>query len=261
MVVKAQPEPALEFLNVTKRFAKRREMFEAVVDVDLTVEAGEFVALIGPSGCGKSTLLNLAAGLMRVSRGSIRCRGEVVTKVNTVAGYMTQHDSLVPWRTVRRNIAVPLEIRHWTKTDIRNRVDEWIHLVGLDGFADVYPNQLSGGMRQRVAIARTLIYEPELLLLDEPFGALDALTRLRLQEEFLKIWHEHRPTVLFVTHDLGEALALSDRIVVFGLNPGRVIGELEVPFDRPRQIMEVTESPLWPSLYHRLWELLAGEVS
>ncbi len=251
---------AVELVDVAKRFSKRHKVVDAIGAVNLTAKRGEFVSLIGPSGCGKSTVLNLIAGLMKPSRGTIRYRGEPISGVNTLAGYMTQHDSLIPWRTVRRNIAVPLEIRRQKKAVLRDQVDEWIGLVGLEGFGDFYPNELSGGMRQRVAIARTLVYKPELLLLDEPFGALDALTRLRLQEVFLKIWREHRPTVFFVTHDLSEALSLSDRIVVFGPSPGRIIGRLEVSFPRPRRVVEVAEHPDWPELHRKLWNLLSGEV-
>jgi NitT/TauT family transport system ATP-binding protein len=241
------PSPALEaapaavsFRAVSKAFLGDDTAHLAIHDIDLEVTRGRFVCLLGPSGCGKSTLLNLAAGLTTASSGEVLIDGEQLHGVNNAAGFITQKDNLLPWRTVRRNIEICLEIRGVPRRTRRAAVDEMIERVGLQGFAEHYPSQLSGGMRKRVTLARTLIYEPEILLMDEPFGALDAQLRASMQAELLRLWERDRKTVLFVTHDVEEALLLADEVLVFGTKPGRIISREEVTLERPRSIDDLS---------------------
>ncbi|MBI2907819.1 MAG: ABC transporter ATP-binding protein [Chloroflexi bacterium] len=217
---------------------------------------GEFVAIVGPSGCGKSTLLNMVAGLMRPSSGRILYGGSPVTSVNTCVGYSTQKDNLLPWRTAYDNIGVALEIRKYPGSKRRELIAQYIEMVGLTGFEKHYPNELSGGMRKRVALARTLIYQPETLLMDEPFGALDAQLKLVLHDELLKIWEATRTTILFVTHDLTEAITLADRVVVMSARPGRVKLVHAVPLSRPRDVFQVRFSSEFRDFYDVLWQSL-----
>ncbi len=242
--------------DVEKTFSGRMKDTPALTKINLAVNDGEFVAIVGPSGCGKSTILNLVAGLTSPTAGTIGYKRLPVPRPNTDVGYMTQHDSLLPWRTARDNIALPLEIARRPKKERRIESERYLELVGLTGFGDHYPSELSGGMKQRVALARTLLYSPKTLLMDEPFGALDAQTRLVLQREFLAIWGQYRKTVLFVTHDLGEAIALADRVVVIGGRPGTIIADLEVPLARPRDVLEVQGTEAFVGLYRRVAELL-----
>lgn len=235
-----------------------------VNNVTLRVERNEFVSLVGPSGCGKSTLLNLAAGLDQPSRGDVSYDGRKLTSINREVGYMTQKDSLLPWKTTAENIAIPLQIRRLPAAEIRDTVMRYLSLMGLADFADYYPSQLSGGMRKRAAIARTLIYQPACLLMDEPFGALDVQIRLLLQRELARILEaeagESGKTVVFVTHDLREAIALSDRVVVLSARPARVKYERKIPFARPRDPLAVQFEPEFEEIYKELWEALEGEV-
>ena len=209
--------------------------FQAVRSVDLNIQARRITALIGPSGCGKSTLLRLLAGLIRPIAGEVRFRGRPLAAPSREIGFVFQRAALMPWRTVSGNIALPLEIGGTPAADLQRRTRELIALVGLDGFADAYPRQLSGGMQQRVALARALIHEPGVLLLDEPFGSLDALTRERMNAELLRIWSVHQRTVVMVTHSISEAVLLADRILVMSPRPGQVRAEFAVPLPRPRQ--------------------------
>lgn len=252
--------PVIQLQNLSKWFykwdSKNGNVFEAVRRVNLSVQRGELVAIIGPSGCGKSTLLNMIAGLMRPNYGTVLYHGAKVHKVNTRVGYMTQRDTLIPWLTVQGNIGMPLEIRGVPPTRRRQMVAEFVDLVGLKGFERHYPSELSGGMRQRVALARTLIYEPESLLMDEPFGALDAQTRLMLQREFQRLWQPSKQCALFVTHDLGEAILLADRIIVMSRRPGTVRAELEVPLPRPRDHFAIQGTPAYVQLHEGLGRLL-----
>ncbi|MFC7557456.1 ABC transporter ATP-binding protein [Pseudoroseomonas wenyumeiae] len=208
-------EPLIRFRGVGKSFGSGASAVEAVRGIDLDVAAGDFVTLVGPSGCGKSTLLNMTAGLFHPTAGTVDYAGAPVNAINLRTGYMTQNDHLLPWRTVSANIQVPLEIRHTPRAEMREKVRQLIELVGLTGFEATYPAQLSGGMRKRVALARLLAYDPETLLLDEPFAALDAQLRLNMQIELLQLSRRLHKSVLFVTHDLDEAAALGDRCVVF----------------------------------------------
>lgn len=249
------------FANVWKAFGSdEANGVLALRDVTLTVPAGEFVCLIGPSGCGKSTLLNMVAGIVTPSKGEVRYDGSLVTGLNKRVGYMTQDDNLLPWWTVEQNVGLPLEIRGVPKDDRKKMVAEMLEKVGLGGFAHLYPSQLSGGMRKRAALARLLIYGPETLLMDEPFGPLDAQMRVIMQQELLRLWERDRKTVLFVTHDLEEAITLSDRVVVMGTNPGRIIHIEEIPFPRPRDIMELRQDPAFHSIWRRLWGLIELQV-
>jgi NitT/TauT family transport system ATP-binding protein len=220
-------------LRMTFYDANKADML-ALDNLSLAVEEGEFLAIVGPSGCGKSTLLRLLAGLLRPISGTVEFRGEPLTEPSRDIGYVFQRANLMPWRTVAANIALPLEVAHVPAADVAERTQALISLVGLDGFAAAHPAQLSGGMQQRVALARALIHEPSALLLDEPFGSLDALTRERMNGELLRIWSLQQRTVVMVTHSISEAVLLSDRILVLTPRPGRLRAEFVVPLSRPR---------------------------
>ena len=252
----------LRFDNVTVRFPTRNEpnsSFVALDQVSFGLKEGEFVSVVGPSGCGKSTLLNLAAGLVRASRGEARYRGEPVVGVNTKVGYITQQDNLLPWQSTKRNVELALRIRGVPKSEQSAIAEKWINIVGLKGFEDHYPRELSGGMRKRAAIARTLCYEPDTVLLDEPFGALDAQLRVVMQDELLRIWQETSgKSMLFITHDLAEAVALSDRVIVISGRPGRVVAEVDIPLPRPRMIRELRFSPEFNALHEQLWRAIGS---
>lgn len=206
----------------------------ALQDISLTVRRGEFVCIVGPSGCGKSTFLNLIAGFDRPSRGELHVRGRAIEKPGADRGVVFQEHALFPWLTVRQNISFGPSVQHIPRHEYAPRVDQLLDLVGLSAFAHMYPDQLSGGMRQRAAIARALVNEPEILLMDEPFGALDLLTREAMQRELARIWGETGKTVVFVTHSIDEAVLLGDRVVVFSAHPGRIKQEVEIDVPRPR---------------------------
>jgi len=256
----ADTEPMISFDHVGKRFFKKGKPFQALGDAHFDVRAGEFVSIVGPSGCGKSTLLNITAGLMKPSSGAVRYQGKPVDAVNTSVGYVTQADTLLPWRTVRQNVAIPLEIRHHPRAERAGLVDEMIEKVGLTDFGNHYPAELSGGMRKRVILARTLIYQPETLLMDEPFGALDAQLKLVMQQELLKLWADVGTTILFVTHDLAEAVAVSDRVVVVSSRPGtmRTIKTIDIP--RPRDVFDVRFHDRFRELQQELWAILQDDM-
>ncbi|MEM4781413.1 MAG: ABC transporter ATP-binding protein [Halalkalicoccus sp.] len=221
--------------NVSKRYEGPQGPVQALADVEFAVEPGEFVTIVGPSGCGKSTLFRIVAGLEEPSSGTVSLDCEVVTGPTTDMGIVFQEYHLFPWRTVKKNVAFGLEQQGVESGARDRRVEELIGLVGLSGFEEAYPSALSGGMKQRVAIARALAVDPAILLMDEPFGAVDAQTRDRLQEELLEIWRETEKTVLFVTHDVSEAVTLADRVVVMGTEPGHVREIVGVDLDRPRE--------------------------
>ncbi len=235
-------ERKLEATHVWKTFTTRKgDTVTAVQDLSLHVAHNEFVSLVGPSGCGKSTFLMMAAGLESYNRGAIRMDGRLVTGPGPDRGMVFQSYTLFPWLSVAENVRFALRKRGLSRAEEDARVRDQIHRVGLEGFERAYPNQLSGGMRQRAAIARALVYRPEMLLMDEPFGALDAQTRLLMQELLLGVWQAERTTVLFVTHDVEEAILLSDRIYVMTARPGRIKAEVAVDLARPRTLLE-TES-------------------
>jgi ABC-type nitrate/sulfonate/bicarbonate transport system ATPase subunit len=246
----------VQFSDVSMRFGA----MEVLQHITLDVKEGEFCCIVGPSGCGKSTLMNLIVGLFPPSSGEVLYRGKRHAGVNRSIGYVTQADNLYPWRTLRKNIEFPLELRNVPARERRERSERLIHRVGLAGFEDSYPHELSGGMRQRANIIRTLIYEPEVILMDEPFGPLDAQTRLILQNQLLELWQEERRTVIFITHDLSEAVALADRVVVMSARPGRVAGLVEVDLPQPR-LSATREEPRFFELVTRVREQLAAAGS
>jgi NitT/TauT family transport system ATP-binding protein len=250
----------IAFEGVGKSFFQGHTELIATRDINLRIHQGEIVTIVGPSGCGKTTMLNLVAGLMRPTVGTVRYRQAPVMAVNDRTGYMTQSDHLLPWRDVARNIAVPLEIRNVTREVRGRRVAELIELVGLEGFANVYPSRLSGGMRKRAALARLLAYDPETLLLDEPFAALDAQLRVRMQAELFELSRRLKKTVLFVTHDLDEAIALGDRCVIFSVCPGTVIKDLTIPLPPDRRILELRKDPMYQRVCAELWDFIAPSL-
>ncbi|HET9718395.1 MAG TPA: ABC transporter ATP-binding protein [Pseudolabrys sp.] len=249
----------IELRHVSKSFRKRDELVEAVRDVDLTIQQHEIVALIGPSGCGKSTLLNMIAGLYAPTGGAIVYKGRRISDVNTDVGYMTQKDNLLPWRTVRDNIAFPLELAGIPKTDRNQRADEVIQHVGLDGFGHRFTHELSGGMRKRACLARMLLYGAETALLDEPFAALDAQLRLAMHDLLLKLAAETGQTVVLVTHDLMEAVTLADRVFVCTRRPATIALEQRIEIQRPRDVLNVRFTNEFKQLYDVLWERLRFE--
>ncbi|TQF34515.1 ABC transporter ATP-binding protein [Bradyrhizobium sp. UNPA324] len=247
--------------RLVKRFNASGREFVAVDNVSFEVKQGEFVALLGPSGCGKSTILNMVAGLLPRSGGRILIDQDTVEtgKVNPRVGYVFQRDTLFPWRTVEQNIGYGLEIAGLPKTERTGRVASAVEKAGLSGFGQSFPRMLSGGMRQRVALMRTLILEPEILLMDEPFGALDTHTKLEMHKTLLEIWERERQTVLFVTHDLGEALTLASRIILLSARPGRLKEDFDVAIPRPRDPVSVRETAEFGRLYSHVWHSLGEE--
>ena len=252
-------DPVLEFRDIGVRFSGRGKTLTVVEHLNLGVQPGQFVCVVGPSGCGKSTLLNMAAGILSPTNGTVKYNGVEVTQPDTKVGYITQKDNLLPWRSVFRNIALPLELRGLHREEIELRAQKIIDLVGLSGFEKSYPRELSGGMRKRVGVARTLIYEPEALLADEPFGALDSQLKTVLQGELTQIWERTRATVLFVTHDIGEAIALGDRVIVMS-SPGRIILDKLINIPRPRDVFKVRFEPRYAEIHEELWDALRSEV-
>ncbi len=253
--------PAVTFEAVTVRFATPSGRVHTVAsDISLDVAEGTFVAIVGPSGCGKSTLLNAAAGLLFPAEGRVRVFGEPLAGINTHAAYLFQQDALLPWRTVLDNVMLGLAFRRVPRRDAAAQARQWIRRVGLGGFEYRFPHQLSGGMRKRAAVAQSWIVDPRILLMDEPFSALDVQTRQNMETELLGIWQESRKTVLFVTHDLEEAIALADRVVVLSAGPARIKGVYDVDLPRPRDVAEVRLNPGFNALYRRIWDDLRTEV-
>ncbi len=258
----AQPAQALiQFRGAAKHFLVGGELRLAVEQVDLDVRSGEIVTLVGPSGCGKSTLLNMVAGLFEPTRGKVLYGGREFAGLNYSVGYMTQQDHLLPWRTVRDNIALPLELRGESRERCLARAQELVALVGLEGFERHFPSQISGGMRKRCALARLLAYDPETLLLDEPFGALDAQLRLGLQAELLRVVRRLSKTVLFVTHDLDEAIAMADRCAVFQGRPGRIAQIIDIDLPRIRDLLTLRFDTRYLELTRQLWTLMAPDLA
>jgi sulfonate transport system ATP-binding protein len=241
-------------------FRTKGRRVQALLETSLQINEQEFLTIVGPSGCGKSTLMNLIVGLYKASSGEILYRGKRHNGVNRAIGYVTQADNLYPWRTLRKNIEFPLELRGVPARERRARSQHLIHRVGLSGFEDSYPHELSGGMRQRANIVRTLAYEPEVILMDEPFGPLDAQTRLILQNQLLELWQEEKKTIIFITHDLGEAVALADRVVVMSARPGQIKAIAPVPISRPRNLFEIHKDERFLATYQSLWHSLEEEV-
>jgi len=256
--------PALLLDHVTCAFASREksgERYTAVRDTTLAVGSGEFVSVVGPTGCGKSTLLNVAAGLLQPSSGNVRVQGAPLSGINRRAGYMFQAESLMPWRNARDNVLAGLQFAGVPEVEARRRADEWLSRVGLTGFETRYPHELSGGMRKRVALAQMLILDPEIMLMDEPFSALDVQTRQLMENELLELWSADRKSVMFMTHDLEEAIALSDRVVVLAAGPAtRPIGEFIIDLPRPRDVNEIRMTPRFVELHTDIWHVMKDEV-
>ncbi len=256
--------PALALERITCTFAAREDRsghYTAVKDTTLVVAPGEFVSVVGPTGCGKSTLLNVAAGLLEPSAGSVTVNGESLAGINRHAGYLFQADALMPWRNALDNVVAGLEFRGLPRPQALAKGNEWLKRVGLSGFGDRYPHQLSGGMRKRVALAQTLILGPKILLMDEPFSALDIQTRQLMENELLELWSADRKSVVFITHDLEEAIALSDRVIVLSAGPEtHPIGEFEIDLPRPRDVSEIRLTPHFIELHGEIWHRMKNEV-
>ena len=254
-------EAAIEISGVTRRFLTPEGRFHtAMRDFDLTVTKGEFVCVVGPTGCGKSTALNLVTGLIRPSAGQVKLMGSPVRGIDRRVGFVFQTDALFPWRSVIDNVAAGPRYRGISKADALNRSGEWLERVGLARFAEHYPHQLSGGMRKRVALAQTFINEPEILLLDEPFSALDVQTRAVMQDELLNLWSGTGASVVFVTHDLEEAIALADQVVVLTASPATVKTVHRIDLPRPRVMSEIRYEPTFVAIARRIWQDLREEV-
>ncbi len=282
---------ALELLDISCTFHSKDDpgqRYTAVADTTLRIKAGEFVSVVGPTGCGKSTLLNVGAGLLAPSSGSVKVFGKMLDGVNARAGYMFQTEALMPWRSAIDNVMVGLQYRGVPDADARALAQAWLSRVGLSGFGDRYPHQLSGGMRKRVALAQTLVLDPDIILMDEPFSALDIQTRQLMENEVLELWSapsegrraapgaeptpsgsgraapggsQGRKAVLFITHDLDEAIAMSDRVVVLSAGPAtHPIGEFAIDLARPRDVAEVRTQPRFVELHTQIWEVLRDEV-
>jgi NitT/TauT family transport system ATP-binding protein len=259
----APADMQIEFQGAAKTFHVRGQVIRALHPVDLGVQREEFVAFVGPSGCGKSTVLNLTAGLLAPSEGRVLYGGAPVSDLNRRVGYMTQKDTLLPWRRTADNIRVALELacRQTPRAEADERVARMVELVGLKGFENHFPNELSGGMRKRTLLARTLIYEPETLLMDEPFGALDAQLKLVMLDQLQELAQQRRMTVLFVTHDLGEAIALADKVVVFSARPGRIRVVRRIDLPRPRDVFKIRFTLEFAHYHEELWDVLKDEVN
>jgi NitT/TauT family transport system ATP-binding protein len=258
------PDHALELLDISCTFHSKDDpgqRYTAVADTTLRIKAGEFVSVVGPTGCGKSTLLNVGAGLLEPSSGSVKVFGKPLEGVNARAGYMFQTEALMPWRSAIDNVMVGLQYRGVPDADARAQAQAWLARVGLSGFGDRYPHQLSGGMRKRVALAQTLVLDPDIILMDEPFSALDIQTRQLMENEVLDLWSAKKKAVLFITHDLDEAIAMSDRVVVLSAGPAtHPIGEFAIDLARPRDVAEVRTQPRFVELHTQIWEVLRDEV-
>ena len=256
--------PALALERITCTFTSRddpSQRYTAVRDVSLTVGDGEFVSVVGPTGCGKSTLLNVAAGLLAPSTGRVQVFGAPLAGINRRAGYMFQTESLMPWRTALTNVMAGLQFRGLAQKEAREQAEAWLQRVGLGGFGDRYPHQLSGGMRKRTSLAQTLALDPDLILMDEPFSALDVQTRQLMENELLDLWSRKKKAVLFITHDLDEAIAMSDRVVVLSAGPAsHPIGEFVIDLPRPRDVAEVRVTPRFIELHKAIWHVLREEV-
>ena len=252
---------SIELRGVTKRFLTPADkVFTAIRDINMAVAPGEFVAVVGPTGSGKSTTLGLISGLERPSEGSVKVMGKPVQGIDPRIGYVFQADAVFPWKNVLNNVATGPRFRGQPKAQALERARDWITRVGLSGFEDRYPHQLSGGMRKRVALAQTFINEPQILLMDEPFSALDVQTRTMMEDELLQLWSAYSASVVFVTHDLEEAISLADRVCVITSGPGTIKGIYTIDLPRPRKVAEIRFEPRFLQLYHQIWEDLRDEV-
>ena len=254
--------PAIDFHDVSLRFISNTgDATVALRNFTMSVARGEFVAIVGPTGCGKSTTLNMITGLLKPTVGEVEIMGKPVDGIDPRIGFVFQADAVFPWRSVRDNVAAGPMFRGKSKAEAHRLADEWIHRVGLDGFSNHYPHQLSGGMRKRVALAQTFINQPEILLMDEPFSALDMQTRTLMQDELLQIWSGNGGSVVFVTHDLEEAIALADRVFVLSARPATLKQVYDIDLPRPRVMSEVRYDPHFIELSKRIWADLREEVA
>ena len=249
----------LELNGISMLYSRRGQRFEALRNISFEIEAGEFISIVGASGCGKTTLLRIVDGLIMPTRGEVRVDGSGGTRPGPDRGFVFQQDALFPWRTVLDNVVFGLEVQGKSKRQSRERADGLIRLVGLEGFEQHFPHELSGGMRQRANLARALTIDPDILLMDEPFAALDAQTREIMQSELLRIWRSNRKTVMFVTHQIDEAVYLADRVVVMTSRPGQVKAILEVDIPRPRDL-SVKRTPVFLELVDEIWKMIEEEV-
>lgn len=256
--------PALALENISCTFVSRddrSQRYTALKETTFVAAQGEFVCVVGPTGCGKSTLLNVAAGLLQPSSGSVKVAGEPLKGINRRAGYLFQAEALMPWRNTLDNVIIGLEFRGMARAEAIERGNDWLKRVGLSGFGGRYPHQLSGGMRKRVSLAQTFILNPEILLMDEPFSALDVQTRQLMENELLELWSAERKSVVFITHDLEEAIALSDRVVVLSAGPEtHPIGEYKIDLERPRDVSEIRLTPRFLELHAQIWHTMKEEV-
>lgn len=255
------PVPAIAFENVTCSFETPEGVYTATKDVSFSIGDGEFVSVVGPTGCGKSTLLNAAAGLLKPAAGRVLIFGEALNGINHRAGYMFQAESLMPWATAIDNVMMSLKFRGVPENEAREAGFDWLERVGLERFADRYPHELSGGMRKRVAMAQTMIADPDILLMDESFSALDIQTRQLMENELLELWQAKKKAVLFITHDLDEAIAMSDRVVVMSAGPAsHPLGSFPIAIPRPRNVAEIRTRADFNECYSAIWEVLREEV-
>lgn len=255
------PTPAIEFRGVSCRFETPTGFYTATENASFSVGDGEFVSVVGPTGCGKSTLLNAAAGLLKPAAGEVRIFGEPLKGLNRRAGYMFQAESLMPWATALENVALGLRYRGVTRHEADERAMTWLARVGLEKFPDRYPHELSGGMRKRVAMAQTLVTDPDIILMDESFSALDVQTRELMEDELLAIWQSSKKAVLFITHDLDEAVSMSDRVVVMSAGPAsHPIGNFPIELPRPRNVAEIRMDPAFLERRAAIWSVLRDEV-
>lgn len=256
-----KPAPTIAFENVTCSFETPEGVYTATKDVSFSIGDGEFVSVVGPTGCGKSTLLNAAAGLLKPAAGRVLIYGEALNGINHRAGYMFQAESLMPWATAIDNVMMSLKFRGVPENEAREAGFDWLERVGLERFADRYPHELSGGMRKRVAMAQTMIADPDILLMDESFSALDIQTRQLMENELLELWQAKKKAVLFITHDLDEAIAMSDRVVVMSAGPAsHPLGSFPIAIPRPRNVAEIRTRADFNECYSAIWEVLREEV-
>jgi NitT/TauT family transport system ATP-binding protein len=251
---------AIRLQGVSKIYNAGETQVRALENISLEIRRDSFVSLIGPSGCGKSTILKLLAGLTRPSAGVVEFWGKPVLTINKQVGYVTQDHNLYPWLTLQENVEFPLLARGIAREERQHQAGDLIRMVGLAGFENAYPYELSGGMQKRGSIIRTLIYDPGVILMDEPFGPLDAQTRLVMQQELLDLWARKRKTILFVTHDLAEAITLSDQVVVMTRRPGQIKGTFDIPLARPRDVFTIHESPEFHDNYRNIWHSFRDEI-
>jgi len=260
---RAEPEtalPAIRLDHVSKWFFKNGKRFIALDDITADIPEGAFITLVGPSGCGKTTIFNMIAGFARADRGAVICRGETITRPNIGIGYMTQKDALLPWRSVLANVTLPLYLQKVPAIEARARALDMLARVGLKSFAEHLPRELSGGMQKRAALARTLVFNPAILLMDEPFGNVDIQLKLQLQRELMGLWESSRKTVVFVTHDLEEAIALADRVCVLTARPATLKKVYEIDLPRPRVTSEIRYHPRFVEISRDIWHDLREEV-